>query len=568
MNINELELLDSWIGRSFEPCSVHRQEGVSSSENFLRFPMHPTQGPSLPGVRRSRDAEKLDANLRQLGVRASIPSLTSLEGEKDRRESDKTEELHERLVLNGRTPPEEPGRDEKPNPSRGVPMSAEPNAHPLDRVFDLACGVGWNSSVKTEPLEALRLLRSHPEAVARDLFLSTLAGDLEAVRNLVRGGADVREKGGPRSWDPLLYLSFSLLHQVEASLSEAQCTAARLLLESGADPNTLYTDPNHPGIPFPALYGTLGVSKHLSLAEVLLDKGAKPSDTQSLYHACEWFDLAPLELLGRYDLDPDDVSYCIKHALDMGFSPGVRWFLEKGADPNALHPGTGQTTLHWAVLRGAGVDIVSRLLEAGADPNARSKRGTTAYDRKEGGTPLDLALYTGQLEVATLLGKAGAIPTPPETDGLFLQACAAGDLESARALLESTPDLIQRLDPRDRNRIADVAQLGTTAGVRAMIAVGFEIDARGWMGATPLHWAACRAQAELLDLLLTNGAPQVDVGGYFGTPLHTVIHCQWEKGDPLPILRRLLESGATIPPDLGETGRPEIDRFLEEWRRR
>ena len=92
--------------------------------------------------------------------------------------------------------------------------------------------------------------------------------------------------------------------------------------------------------------------------------------------------------------------------------PGVmKVLLENGADPNMASQPAGFTPLHSAVADDEGdavKDMVRWLLDAGADPNARS-----AGD----GTPLHTAAFTGNLPVIQMLLAAGGDPHAADKKG-------------------------------------------------------------------------------------------------------------------------------------------------------
>ena len=80
----------------------------------------------------------------------------------------------------------------------------------------------------------------------------------------------------------------------------------------------------------------------------------------------------------------------------------ARILLEHGANPRMASKPAGFTPLHSAVADDAGTDVqdlVRMLLDAGADPNARSASG---------GTALHTAAFTGNVPVTKMLLAAGA----------------------------------------------------------------------------------------------------------------------------------------------------------------
>jgi ankyrin repeat protein len=277
--------------------------------------------------------------------------------------------------------------------------------------------------------------------------------------------------------------------------------------------------------------------------------------------------------LHAHGVSRDDISYCLFHKLDVRHEEGIRWFLDHGADLARRHPREGETALHWAIKRSNSAPVIGWLLERGADPNARTRDGRTAYPTIRATTPLDLAERLGRMEVAALLRRHGAERSAPDaataaTDELVF-ACARADEATARRLLRADPGLLARLPAEDRDLPAHVAQQNERAAVEVMLAVGFSPDVHGWMNLTPLHWAACRGNPALIRALLARGARVEDLGRDFGTPVHTALTCRWQRGgDYAGAVTALVEGGVPLPPEVAPTGDAALDAAVARLRPR
>ena len=139
--------------------------------------------------------------------------------------------------------------------------------------------------------------------------------------------------------------------------------------------------------------------------------------------------------------------------------------IAQGADPAAAH-GDGMTGLHWAAQHGD-VEIVARLLHAGADVEARTRLG--------GHTPLHVASRSAQGAVIAALLEAGADATAITSTGATALHFAAGS--------------------------------GSAPAVTALLDHGADADAREpvW-GQTPLMFAAGGARTGAIAVLLARGA--------------------------------------------------------------
>lgn len=190
---------------------------------------------------------------------------------------------------------------------------------------------------------------------------------------------DVRARGGPRDWPPLMYVAHSAL---------AGADALRELLARGADPND--------GL---VLYGAAGVVHDPDKTRVLLEAGADPDDDESLYHATEADDPACLRLLLEHGAETRGTN-ALAHALDYEALEPVRMLLEAGADPDE-----GALIAH-AVRRGRGPDAVRLLAEHGGDvnrPGGETWRGDVPLR-----TPYQHAVLRSRDDVARALRELGA----------------------------------------------------------------------------------------------------------------------------------------------------------------
>jgi ankyrin len=138
--------------------------------------------------------------------------------------------------------------------------------------------------------------------------------------------------------------------------------------------------------------------------------------------------------------------------------------IEDGVDVNVAAP-DGTTALHWAVYND-NIDLVRRLLAAGAEPNA-----VNAY----GALPMTEAATIGNAEVIEALLRAGA------------------DVESKGA--------------DGQTALMILARSSNVDGARVLLAAGADVNARErWRGQTALMWAAAQGQPEMTRLLIEHGA--------------------------------------------------------------
>jgi ankyrin repeat protein len=461
-----------------------------------------------------------------------------------------------------------------------VAATAFARDHQGDRVRDWLAlaygGVVTGRYDSPKPRLAAHLWSQQPDRFGEDLSVACAVGDADLVAAAISADPDwINRLLGPFQLPPLVAVTHSGLGPLpEFELRLRAC--AQLLLRAGADPNQRIFNryppasldaPDEHG-PLSALYGAAGLNRDPILTEMLLDAGADPNDGESLYHSLERPDCTLLLLRRGARIGGTNA---LRRALDMKEATALEMLLAHGADPNEP-PGQGPTRQWGApLLRAIAVRCSARhieaLLQAGADPRARTPDGVTAYR---------LALQFGLADVAERLRAAGAAePLTPEDE--FMAACSRGDLVDARRVQSQHPELPGSLPAAQLRLLPDATAWGSAEAVKTMVECGWPLSARGgdW-DATALNHAVMRGDPDLTRFLLAHAASWHEQHGYgdnvLGTlswasvnePTHTIDDPDWAG-----CARALVESGLpTARPDPADAERVMIDgrslQFSEE----
>ena len=417
---------------------------------------------------------------------------------------------------------------------------------------------------------AQAILAAHPEIAGADVFAAAVLGDEAAVRQLVgQAPLSATTRGGPYGWDALTYLCFSRFLRLDASRSAAFVNAARVLLDAGANANTGFFAKDHQPAPQfeSAIYGAAGVAHHAELTRLLLEHGADPNDGETPYHVIETRDNRAMHVLVESGkLTDDSMTTLLLRKHDWHDYDGIKWLLEHGARPNAMS-GWQRTPFFQAVQRDNGGEIISRSLDHGADPTIGTSDGRPA---------VVLAARRGRGDLLDLFAQRGIRIVLTGVDRL-IAACARNDVEDIRAMTGHEPQLVRDVVAQGGPLLVEFAGNGNTHGVRQLLDLGVDVNARHAEGdlyfgvakdSTALHSAAWRARPTTVKLLLERGA-HVDARDANGRTslmlaVRACVDSHWTERRTPDAVSALLAAGASTAGVALPSGYDDVDELLRK----
>lgn len=385
-------------------------------------------------------------------------------------------------------------------------MSSRPFDSPIDPLLRTTVTPrdGARAAARTR---SLGQLAQRPEAPDESIHLAAALGDLGTVERLL--GEDPSRatvRGGPFHWDPITHLAFSVFVGMPDRSDRDHLGVARALLAAGADANSGFHDPKaDPDRSFRSvLYAASAIARDVDLTRLLLEHGADPNDGEVAYHAPEGYENETMQALvasGR--CTPDTLATMLLRKCDWHDARGVRWLLERGADPSLETEWTASVLQH-ALGRDVDLEIIQLLLDHGADP-MRAVAGANA---------VAAAARLGRGDVLDAMSRRG-IPLALEGGDALLAACARGHAPAARRIADLQPAAVDEVHAMAGQVLVRFAGNGNSSGLRLLLEIGLPVDARDQDGyayhdiapmSTALHAAAWRGHPTAVRALLSGGA--------------------------------------------------------------
>ncbi len=403
---------------------------------------------------------------------------------------------------------------------------------------------------------ANRLLHDDPTLAEVSLAAALCTGNSAVVNKWLSDNPHVNTPIEPLNWSPILYVCFSRFASLSGEQQHSISEIGKEMLSRGANPNAAYTPDHLPDNPLPALYGASGLNSNLELTTALIDAGAILDDTESLYHSLEHKNKSCMKLLLERGAAANAPNILF-HALDFEDVEVVKALFDAGASPLARHAEMDQTPLHWAVMRNRSAVTILELIDRGVELDAVQADGKAAYQ---------LAYRMGQMEICSLLEKAGAAMNLSEVDRFFGEVATA-DEAKIKALSHRLIEFVS--DKEVEGMLPHLAMVHRTETLKAFLTAGADVNAQDSHGATALHWSCWYGFPDIAELVLEYGASadirdeqfNAAASGWF---THGQQHCPDRGGNWYEIARLLVQYQIDIPTHDLSTNNEAINTLLRD----
>ncbi len=279
------------------------------------------------------------------------------------------------------------------------------------------------------------------------------------------------------------------------------------------------------------------------LTNVVLLVAACMAAAGPIHDAAEQGDLEQVKSLLQDDpqlieSQADNDKTPLHKAAYAGQTEVVKYLLEAGADP-AARTDQNSTPAHGAAYYGH-EEVIALLVEHGAPVNASNNYGYV---------PLLSACAGGHVGIVKRLIAAGADPNAETSQGAnaLLNASASGNIDMFDLLSGSGADM-SSADHDGENLLHYAAWGGNVDLMQRIIAHGIDVASVSSHGVTPLHNAAANCQLEAVKLLLQEGADILAADDDGQTCLHKAVESGHGDGRPelLAVVDFLIERGADV----------------------
>ena len=393
------------------------------------------------------------------------------------------------------------------------------------------------------------------------LMTASRTGNADAVRLLAKQGADVDVRERSRGQTALMWAVAQGHHEIiDVLLAHGADVKARSRIRprmmhadatngSQYDQGVVWNRGGYTPLLFAARHGDVEAAKRLVGAGADIDDAA-PTGASALVVAAHG-----------------------------GHADFARFALGAGADPNDI--GAGYTPLHAAILRGD-LKMATALLAGGADPNARLERGTPL--RRAGqdwaiapqlvsATPYWLAAYYQEADIMRALVAWGADPSLTSLARwayVFERAGGVGPPHVAGGFQTPLLAAVSGVNNRGRRfnsslRIPDREEHAAYEAARVAIEDGVDVNQVDHVGTAPLHSAAQRNYATVVELLAEHGADLNLKNGSGTTALTLAERAEARRLERPDITRYPSGNSAQALRDLGAGKEAVETKAVEEW---
>lgn len=301
---------------------------------------------------------------------------------------------------------------------------------------------------------------------ASPLSLATNSGKLDAVKALLKAGADPEQKQGNFE-SPLCHAASGGHVEILKALLDA---GGRVEHRDGTWSDT------------PIFFATK--SKHIDCVKLLLDRGADPNARQYYYIGRAQKDVTALHAAAAADA----------HEI-------AKLLVSRGGDP-LLKSALGETPIDWGRKYSPMVRSIYEEAAKNPDPNWPSQKAVDVSD-----SLLDAASDGDVNRIRKILGKSKS-----QLDGRgqsantpLCLAAANGSLAAVKALIDAGGMLDAR-NAQLQTPLHLAIQSGKADVVNALLAANAYVNPRDQDMNTPLHLAAAAGKKEMVAALFTAGA--------------------------------------------------------------